>query len=327
MIFDHFRATGAHDAGQGLSHLLIIRLQNDDVQDFDVRWDQALLTASQIPAENVLKGFCKLKIRDSVQLQTVLASYDEEIVRNQEVPSYSRSKTMVRRHIDQMIRTRNFKARDDRIQTGAVTESQQGRKVSVERKVGECHQWKATGQCSNGDYCSCSHGEAPGNGCGHGQKGQSSSPTSLARTQTDAKNIGKIWSQRESPSGMKGQRACKQILRGKRTNPSCDVCQNYKSVSGCKNGDYCQLRHTEVDGQPNNKSKECDGEGSVALLKESVQLGCVSQDYHPREVYSTGIWKIGIESHRPILHGHVAPNENSGKKGFIARNYSKVCAS
>ena len=37
MICDHFRATGAYDAAQGLSHLLIIRLQNDDVQDFDVR--------------------------------------------------------------------------------------------------------------------------------------------------------------------------------------------------------------------------------------------------------------------------------------------------
>ena len=37
MIYEHFRATGA----QGLSDLFKIRLQNDDVQDFDTRWDQA----------------------------------------------------------------------------------------------------------------------------------------------------------------------------------------------------------------------------------------------------------------------------------------------
>ena len=42
MIYDHFLATGAYEAVQGLSDLFSIRLQNDDVQDFDVRWDQAL---------------------------------------------------------------------------------------------------------------------------------------------------------------------------------------------------------------------------------------------------------------------------------------------
>ena len=36
MIYKHFRATGAHEAIQGHSYLFSIRLQNDDVQDFDV---------------------------------------------------------------------------------------------------------------------------------------------------------------------------------------------------------------------------------------------------------------------------------------------------
>ena len=43
MIYEHFRATGAHEAVQRDSDLFSIRLQHDDVQDFDVRWDQALL--------------------------------------------------------------------------------------------------------------------------------------------------------------------------------------------------------------------------------------------------------------------------------------------
>ena len=41
---------------QGLSDLFKKRLQNDDVQDFDARWDQALLSASEIPTEIVLEG-------------------------------------------------------------------------------------------------------------------------------------------------------------------------------------------------------------------------------------------------------------------------------
>ena len=41
IVYEHFRATGAYEAVQGLSTLFAIRLQNDDVQDFDVRWDHA----------------------------------------------------------------------------------------------------------------------------------------------------------------------------------------------------------------------------------------------------------------------------------------------
>ena len=45
--------------------------QNDDVQDFETRWDQALLSACEKPTEMVLEGFFKSKLHDSVQLQTV----------------------------------------------------------------------------------------------------------------------------------------------------------------------------------------------------------------------------------------------------------------
>ena len=40
MIYDHFQATGAYDAAQGLSDQFNICPQNDDVQNFDARWDQ-----------------------------------------------------------------------------------------------------------------------------------------------------------------------------------------------------------------------------------------------------------------------------------------------
>ena len=56
MIYEHFRATEAYEAGQGPSDLFNLRLQNDDVQDFDTRWDQAPLAASEIPTEMVLEG-------------------------------------------------------------------------------------------------------------------------------------------------------------------------------------------------------------------------------------------------------------------------------
>ena len=110
MIYEHFRATGAYETVQGLSDVFSIRLQNDDVQDFDTRWDQTLSPASEIPTEMVLGGSDKSKLLDSVQLQAALAMHEEqENVRNNEPPNNnSRLKTTVRRHIDHTLRTRLF---------------------------------------------------------------------------------------------------------------------------------------------------------------------------------------------------------------------------
>ena len=95
-------------------------------------------------------------------MQTVLAMLDQELDRDRVVPSYQRLKTLVRRHNELMIETRNFRVRNERIETGVLVKSHKGRKVSVERKVREGHQWKVTGQCSRGDSCSFSHGSNRG---------------------------------------------------------------------------------------------------------------------------------------------------------------------
>ena len=67
MIYEHFRATGAYEVVQGLSDLFNIRWNDDDVQDFDPKWDQALLSASEIPTEMLVEGLYKSKLQDSVQ--------------------------------------------------------------------------------------------------------------------------------------------------------------------------------------------------------------------------------------------------------------------
>ena len=54
-------------------------------------------------------------------------------------------------------------------------ESQREESQRVERKVEECYQWKAIGQCSKGDSCNSRHEVASGNRCGEGRKEQSSS--------------------------------------------------------------------------------------------------------------------------------------------------------
>ena len=96
-----------YEAVQGLS-VFNTRLQNDDVQDFDVRWDQTLLSASETPTEMVLEGFFKSKLR---------AVSDGH-------PGYPRLKKAGRSHIDQVMRTKHFKARNEIVERRAVTKTQ-----------------------------------------------------------------------------------------------------------------------------------------------------------------------------------------------------------
>ena len=120
---------------QGLSDRFASSLQNDDVQDFDVRLDRALISVSEMPSDITLEGLYMSTLRNSAQLQTVLALYDQETDRNKGKPNYSQLKTVVKLHIDQMMRTRNFRVRNDVVERGSVTKSQKGKKAYVERKV------------------------------------------------------------------------------------------------------------------------------------------------------------------------------------------------
>ena len=72
------------------------------------------------------------------------------------MPNYQRLKTMVKRSIDQKLLLRNFDARHEKIETGAVVKSHR-RSSGVEGGKGICYQWKEKEQCSKGDQCSFRH--------------------------------------------------------------------------------------------------------------------------------------------------------------------------
>ena len=57
--------------------------------------------------------------------------------------------------------------------------------------------------------------------------------------------------------------------------------KNHKTETGCKFGEKCAFMHREVDSPPTRKPKKTVGKGSIAVLKNSRQLGCVFQDVEP----------------------------------------------
>ena len=109
MIYDQFRSTGFHEEIQGLSGLFSIRLENDDIQDFDLRWEQALLSRSDPPADLILEGLYKSKWQDASQLQTVLSLYNQDSIRSGGKRDYHRLRMCVKLHIDQTLRNKNFR--------------------------------------------------------------------------------------------------------------------------------------------------------------------------------------------------------------------------
>ena len=77
MIHDHFLSTGFYEEIQSLSGLFSIQLENDDIQDFDLRWEQASLFRSDPPSDKNLEGRYLSKLQDSSQLQTIMALYNQ----------------------------------------------------------------------------------------------------------------------------------------------------------------------------------------------------------------------------------------------------------
>ena len=92
MVYEYFRVTGSHDSVENYADLFTIDLRNDDIQEFDSKWDGILLSMTKIPPDEILEGLYKLRIRESEKLKTVLELYDLETHQKKLGPDYHRLK-------------------------------------------------------------------------------------------------------------------------------------------------------------------------------------------------------------------------------------------
>ena len=61
MIFGKFRVTGAHDTVLDYADLFSVTLHHYNIQEFDTRWDEVLLSMSKIPSDDVLEKSVQIK--------------------------------------------------------------------------------------------------------------------------------------------------------------------------------------------------------------------------------------------------------------------------
>ena len=141
MIYDHFRVTGAHDAVLDYADLFSVILRDDNVQEFDTRWDEVLLSMSKIPSDDVLENSvhientwvratqnCSGIVRDGDSSKDIDAQLSK--IENDGEKKY-RSETPL---------TKLWR-RQGRIETGAVVKNRKGL-GDVEGGKGICYQWK-----------------------------------------------------------------------------------------------------------------------------------------------------------------------------------------
>ena len=107
LIYEYFRVTGANGSVESYAHLLTFVLRNDDIQEFDSKWDGILLSMTNIPHDEILEGLHKLRTRESEKFKTVLELYDLETHQKKAGPDYHKLKTMVKRSIEQDLRNKN----------------------------------------------------------------------------------------------------------------------------------------------------------------------------------------------------------------------------
>ena len=206
LIYDHFRVTGPHDSVENYTDLFTISPRNDDIQEFDSKWDGILLSMTKIPHDDILEGLYKLRIRESEKLKTVLELYDLETHQKKLGTDYHRLKTMVKRSIEQEIRNKNFRARSGNFEKNAVVKNR-GTKQRVQRILRDCWQWETNGQCVKGNNCSFRHDMNK-----RGKRSPSNpSPNSFMR-QNERKPSRTRSPRGKSPSGRMSRWPCKDYL-------------------------------------------------------------------------------------------------------------------
>ena len=98
LIYEYVRLTGANDSVENYADLFTGGVRNDDIHEFDSKWDEILLSMTQIPSDDILESLYKLRTRESEKLNTVLELYNMEIHQKKAGPDYHRLKTMVKKY-------------------------------------------------------------------------------------------------------------------------------------------------------------------------------------------------------------------------------------
>ena len=227
---EYFRITGANDSVENYADLFTFVLRNDDVQEFDSKWDGILSSMTKIPPDDFLEGLYKLRTPKSEKLSTVL-KYRARFTK-----------------WESWCQKRNYERN--------VVVKNQGTKQRGQRTLGDCWQKEAHEHCSEGDNFGFRHD------INKLAKMTQPSPSPNSFMQQNESNASSTRSPKgKSPSGGMSRWPCKDYLKGTCTNSFCEKWHPpeflfYKSKSGCRFGEKFSYAHRQIDKLPAKMSKK-----------------------------------------------------------------------
>ena len=266
-----------------------IVLRHDNIQEFDGRWDEILLSMEQFPPDDILESLYTLRIRESEKLGTVSELYNLEIHQKKAEPDYHKLKTMEKRSIEQDFRSRNVEARIGRVESNMLVKIQwEQRRVHKDKEI--VGSGKPKGSFRKETITVFWHDTK--------NRAKPTAPPSLSpepSTAQDGKNSAKA----KGPRG----RSPPDHLEGTCANPSCEEWRFpewlfCKSKEGWNFGEKCSFAHRRVEEQPRTRSNRNDDKSTVAMLKETKNLNCVFQEVEPPR--SSSILRKSSTTTKPI---------------------------
>ena len=272
MIYEHFPATGAYDAAQGFLDLFNICLKNDDVQDFDTRWDQILLGTSEYLTSMSRKVRTKPSCRVPINWLCSIKNWiDIKQRRATKIENDGKTTDWSDDWHAQLQCPQDF------FVDGSIGQESQREKIQRWKESGRMFFRGKRLDSVREETLVVSLTRKPR------ETNASTDPDPIPVKEhnhllllgkrrpglTEGSFFINCFLRGEGPSGLKGRRQCKDFLRDYDTLPVCII---YKSESGCKCGDSCLFRHTEADGQPSNKSKKGGGKDHWPYWKRILNL-------------------------------------------------------
>ena len=270
LIYDHFWVTGSHDSVENYTNLFTSGLRNDDIQEFDSKWDGILLSMTKIPLDDILEGLYKWRIRESQKLKTVLELYDLETHQKKLGPDYHGLKLWWREVSSQKFEIIILGAEIEIMRTSWSRIREQNR---VHKEFLEI----------------VGNGKPTGNAWKEKMAVSTTVWISVQKWLLSCSRVSEMHREPEVPAVERLDGLARITLEELAITHFCEKwhppgCLFYKTKSGCRFGEKCSFAHRQVDEQPTKGLKR---------MMEKVLWLCWKREIGKRENSSSCVRSNG----------------------------------
>ena len=226
-ILEHFKLPAGRTKVLTLNHLLVMKMQKDDLRLFNRQWTEIVVQMNPEPDPQVLEAVYQAQLDQCTHFKTTMQLYRMQNAQGMGVPSYERLRLLVKNYLEES-RIRRHETTGKTALPGfgvpALTDTDNKEKV--------CRQMAKMGKCSRGDKCPFKHTNV-------GPRKGSRSP---ARRKSKGKGKGKSKKRASTPHRPDASTSRPGSRASSPARPKTAACNDWKK-GNCKRGEKCRWPH------------------------------------------------------------------------------------